>query len=139
LAGLRRLFDMELAPDLVRQALLGVLALRLPRRLCACHRADAAKPEEAVLLGGEPAGLSLGRPVGCPACLHTGFRGTAPVFELLTAGQNLKPLLKPGVSDEEWSAAAQADGMAPFRENLARLVREGLTSAAEARRWGLAA
>ncbi|MCX5797392.1 MAG: ATPase, T2SS/T4P/T4SS family [Elusimicrobia bacterium] len=139
LAALRRLFDMELAQDLVRQALLGACAHRLPRRLCPCHRLDAAKAEESSLLGGEPAGQKLGRPVGCPACLNTGFRGVAPAFELLTVGPGLKPLLKTGVSDEDWLQAARADGMTPFRENLVRLVLEGLTSVAEAKRWGLAA
>jgi type II secretory ATPase GspE/PulE/Tfp pilus assembly ATPase PilB-like protein len=123
LAGLRRLFDMELPPDLVRQALLAVCGHRLPRRLCACHRLEDGE----------------GRPVGCPACLNTGFRGVAPAFELLTVGKALKPLLKPGVTDEEWLAAAQEDGMSPFGRELARLVSEGLTSPAEARRWGLGA
>jgi type II secretory ATPase GspE/PulE/Tfp pilus assembly ATPase PilB-like protein len=139
LAALRRFFDMDLGRTLSWQALLGVCAHRLPRRLCACHRSTAAQAEESALLGGQPAGQKLGRPVGCPACLNTGFRGVAPVFELLTVGKNLRPLLKTGVSDEDWLKAALADGMTPFRKNLARLVLEGLTSAAEAKRWGLAA
>jgi type IV pilus assembly protein PilB len=140
LATLRRLFDMELGQEALRQALLGVCAHRLPRRLCACHRLSAASSEELALLGGAAAPAhKLGRPVGCPACLNTGFRGVTPVFELLTVGRNLRPLLKKtGVSDEEWLAAARADGMTPFGENLARLVLEGLTSLAEAKRWGLA-
>ena len=128
LAALRRLFDMELGTEQLRQALLGVCAHRLPRRLCACHRSTAAQAEELALLGGPPAGQQLGRPVGCPACLNTGFRGVAPVFELLSVGKALKPLLHAGVSDEDWLTAAQADGMTPFRENLARLALEGLTS-----------
>jgi general secretion pathway protein E len=139
LAALRRLFDMELGQEPLRQALLGVCAHRLPRRLCACLRSTAAQAEELALLDGEPAGRMLGRPVGCPACLNTGFRGVAPVFELLTVGQNLRPRLKTGVSDADWIQAARADGMTPFRDHLARLVLEGLTSVAEAKRWGLAA
>jgi type II secretory ATPase GspE/PulE/Tfp pilus assembly ATPase PilB-like protein len=139
LAALRRLFDMELGQESLRQALLGVCAHRMPRRLCACHRSTAAQAEELALLGEGAAGQKLGRPVGCPACLNTGFRGVAPLFELLTVGQNLRPLLKTGVSDKDWLAAARADGMTPFRDNLARLVLEGLTSLAEAKRWGLTA
>jgi len=139
LAALRRLFDMELGPEPLRQSLLGICAHRLPRRLCACHRFTAAQADELALLGGTPAEPQLGRPVGCPACLNTGFRGAAPVFELVTVGPALRPLLKTGVPDEDWLKAARADGMAPFRENLARLVLEGLTSVAEARRWGLTA
>ncbi|MBI5240699.1 MAG: Flp pilus assembly complex ATPase component TadA [Elusimicrobia bacterium] len=138
-AALRRLFDMELPADLVRGALLAVCGHRLPRRLCACHRMDDAKPGELELLGGQPAGGKLGRPVGCPACINTGFRGVTPAFELLTVGPALKSLLKPGVTDEEWLMAAQSDGMSPFGKELARLVLEGLTSPAEARRWGLGA
>ena len=73
----------------------------------------------------------------CPACLNTGFRGVTPVFELLSVGKSLKPLLKAGVSDEDWLKAAEADGMTPFSKELARLIQKGLTSEIEARRWGL--
>ncbi len=139
LAALRRLFDMELRPEQLRQALLGICSHRLPRHLCACHRLTAVQAEDLALLGGQPAGQKLGRPVGCPACLNTGFRGVAPVFELLAVGQDLRPLLKAGVSDKDWLKAAKTDGMTPFQTNLARLVLEGLTSISEANRWGLTA
>jgi type II secretory ATPase GspE/PulE/Tfp pilus assembly ATPase PilB-like protein len=139
LAALRRLFDMESQRELTRQVFLGVCAHRMPRRLCACRRSTAATAQELALLGGAPAGRSLGRPVGCPACLNTGFRGAAPVFELLTAGEALRPLLKAGVADDDWLKASRADGMTPFQDNLARLVLEGQTSLVEAQRWGLAA
>jgi len=141
LQALRRLFDMELAADLVRQGLLGVCCHRLPRRLCACHKTSSARPEELTTLGAQSAAgkLDLGRPVGCPACLHTGFRGVAPVFELLSVGETLRPLLKPGVPDPDWLKAARADGMTPLAQSLVSLVRDGTTSLGEAVRWGLRA
>jgi len=138
-AALRRLFDMGLAADLVRQVLLGICGHRLPRRLCACRQACAPRAEELALLaaGGERAELKLCRPVGCPACLNTGFRGVAPVFEMLVVGERLRPLLKPGATDQDWLRAAEADGMTPFKEGLKTLVLDGATSLAEARRLGL--
>jgi len=135
-AALRGLFDMGLAPDLLRRGLSAICAHRLPRRLCSCRKLAAPRPEELEALGVR-AEASVGRPIGCPACLHTGFRGVTPLFELLVAGENLKPLLKADVPDKEWLKAAQADGMTPFRESLTKLVVEGATSYGEARRVGL--
>lgn len=118
-AAWRRLWDMNPPVDLLRQSLLGILAQRLPRRLCAC--------------------ANQGQPAGCPACLNTGFRGVAPAFELLTVGNRLKPLLKPETSDADWLKAAREDGLTPFSDSLQALVQEGATSLAEARRLGLGA
>ena len=137
LDALRRLFDMELPPETLRRSLRGICAHRLARRLCACHRCREATAEELALLGAAPAGQRLGLPVGCPACLNTGFRGVAPAFELLAVGESLRPLLQAEVRDDDWRAAAEADGLSLFRKELSRLVLEGLTSLAEARRCGL--
>ena len=138
-AALRHLCEEGADLSLVRSCLLAVCSHRLPRRLCACRKTGAASAREREALGGADADLKLGRPVGCPACLHTGFRGVVPVFELLVVGENLRDLLRPGVPDEDWLKAAQADGMRPFRLGLADLVREGATSFGEAMRWGLGA
>jgi general secretion pathway protein E len=136
--ALRRL--MEMVPDLpvLRRSLLAVCGHRLLRRLCSCHKLRPAEPDELSRLGASD-GVELGRPVGCPACMHTGFRGLVPAFELWTMGKNLAPLLALDVRDEDWRKAAEADGMTPVRRRLVELVREGTTSLAEAARWGLSA
>lgn len=132
-AVLRRIFDTGAPMELVRQSLLGICCHRRLRRLCAC-RAPAAVPADARTELGDVQAFA---PAGCPACLHTGFRGAATVFELLIVGESLKPLLQPATADKEWFDAAVADGMTPLRSGLLALVREGATSLDEARRFGL--
>jgi general secretion pathway protein E len=132
-ATLRRIFDTGVPLEILRQSLLAICCHRRLRRLCAC-RVPAAVPTEAKSELGE---ARLFAPAGCPACLHTGFRGAATVFELLTVGERLKPLLQPGAADKEWTDAAIADGMTPLRASLLALVQEGATSLDEAKRFGL--
>ena len=88
-------------------------------------------------MGSPASDRELHRLGGCPQCLHTGYRGFAPVFEVLVVGKSLRPLLRPETADEELLKAALADGMVSFRAGLSRLVWEGSTSLAEALRLGL--
>jgi len=139
--ALRRLLETPAELPLLQAGLAAVCGHRLPRRLCSCRKLAAPTPTQLAALGAgnAAADLGLGLPVGCPACLHTGFRGVAPVFELWTMGASLKPLLRPGIPDQDWLDAAHADGMTPFRAGLAGLLREAAISWTEAARWGFSA
>jgi type II secretory ATPase GspE/PulE/Tfp pilus assembly ATPase PilB-like protein len=136
LAVLRRMLEDNVA-GAWRQALLGVCAHRLPRRLCACRKLAAPLPADMELLGPADKELRIGQPVGCPACMHTGFRGAVPIFEVLEMGEPLRGLLKAEADHNEWLALARQSGMATFSDGLRALVRDGVTSLPEARRNGL--
>ena len=72
-SAVTRLTDMGVEPFLLSSSLLGVLAQRLVRKLCpACKRSD---------------GRGRYRPVGCPACGMTGYKGRTGVYELMIADE----------------------------------------------------
>jgi type II secretory ATPase GspE/PulE/Tfp pilus assembly ATPase PilB-like protein len=88
---------MGVEPFLISSSLVGVLAQRLVRRLCANCRVewpitDAMLERLALLGGGEPRGPFY-RGSGCEECRGTGYRGRVGVFELLTITPDLRELI----------------------------------------------
>ncbi len=118
-----RLTDMGVEPFLVAATVRGVVAQRLVRRLCSC--ADQL-PTDNVPLAIQQWWLSQGlpekewvlrKPVGCPACSGTGYKGRMAVYELLVATdamraamvrsptmQALRDAVQPGFRDLRSSA-----------------------------------
>jgi len=116
-SAVTRLTDMGVEPFLLSSSLLGVLAQRLVRCLCpVCKRAD-----------------SDGRyhPVGCNACAMTGYKGRTGVHELMVADEKVRGLIHQQAAESELLAAAQNAGLRSMREDGARLVAQGITSAEE--------
>jgi general secretion pathway protein E len=116
-----RLIDMGVEPFLLSSSLLGVLAQRLVRKLCGhCkQRADD--------VDGHP----RWRPVGCPECSHTGYKGRTGVYELMVVDDTVQALIHNRSSEGEIVAAATAHGLRSMREDGERLVAEGITSMEE--------
>jgi type II secretory ATPase GspE/PulE/Tfp pilus assembly ATPase PilB-like protein len=86
-ASATRLIDMGVDPFLLRATLRLALAQRLVRTLCVhCAEPVAATPGEESLLGHHlalPDGetIQLRKPIGCPLCSRTGFKGRQAIFE----------------------------------------------------------
>jgi general secretion pathway protein E len=115
-----RLIDMGVEPYLLSSSLLGVLAQRLVRKLCAhCKRVDAR-----------------GRyhPVGCAECGMTGYRGRTGVYELMTVDEKLSALIHSRAAESQLFVAAEAAGLRSMREDGERLIAAGITSAEEVMR-----
>jgi type II secretory ATPase GspE/PulE/Tfp pilus assembly ATPase PilB-like protein len=102
-----RLLDMGLQPFNFGDALLGVLAQRLARTLCAnCKRpspASSSELQEMRQLYGPPAferllttfgkAVVLYRPVGCEKCGSTGYKGRIGLHELLVGSEEIKEMI----------------------------------------------
>jgi len=98
-----RLIDMGVQPYLVASALVGVVAQRLLRRICAhCHEEYIATPDELKLLG-QPADaqLTLVRAKGCQNCNNTGYSGREGVFEIMHVNREIKRAIQEGASLEK--------------------------------------
>jgi general secretion pathway protein E len=107
-SAVTRLTDMGIEPFLLSSSLLGVLAQRLVRKLCAhCQGA------------------------GCTACGSTGYSGRTGVFELLVTDEPIRALIHRRASEAEIRDAAKAGGMTLMREDGEALVKAGLTSREE--------
>ncbi|TFY97306.1 GspE/PulE family protein [Ramlibacter rhizophilus] len=107
-SAVTRLTDMGIEPFLLSSSLLGVLAQRLVRKLCA-------------QCGGK----------GCSACGQTGYQGRTGVFELMIADEQIRDQIHRHAAEAEIREAALAAGMTLMRDDGERLVREGITSREE--------
>jgi general secretion pathway protein E len=116
-SSVTRLIDMGVEPYLLSSSLLGVLAQRLVRKLCTqCKRQD-----------------ERGRwhPVGCEACSGSGYKGRTGVYELMVADDKVRALIHSRAAESQLFVAAEAAGLRSMRDDGARLVRDGVTSAEE--------
>jgi type II secretory ATPase GspE/PulE/Tfp pilus assembly ATPase PilB-like protein/CheY-like chemotaxis protein len=137
-SGVRRLVDLGLDPGRLGESLDAVVSLRRVRALCeACTRPwdpdQDARSREAKLsaaLGVRPAR----RPMGCPTCAGTGYRGQLPLAEILEVSAELRQLLATSPSDADLLRAARAEGMQSFGELALERVAAGRTTVEEVER-----
>jgi len=135
-ATMTRLRDMGLEDYLMTATLKAVLAQRLVRRLCPECKAAEAAPEALIerfdMTRLAPAkGIALHRPVGCPACRGTGFRGRRAIAELLVPTRAIDRLIFEGADDAGIERAAVGEGMRPIFDSGLLAVLEGDTTIEE--------
>ncbi len=96
-----RLVDIGAERFLIGSTLIGVLAQRLTRRLCAhCRKPRPALPEELKILGLEPESTAtLHDPAGCSFCLGSGFRGRIGIFEAFWIDRDVSTAIAEGASE----------------------------------------
>src|SRR5262245_14854926 len=127
-----RLVDMGVEPYLLSSSLLGVLAQRLVRKLCAaCKRPQRPDAADLAEFAGHYSGETLFESNGCAACSQTGYVGRTGIYELFTIDEEAKRLLHRGDSEHALRAHAASQGMRVLREDGWRWVRSGSTSLAE--------
>lgn len=125
-----RLADMGVEPYLISDAVVGVIAQRLVRRLCpVCKRAKEATAEEKKMLSREAAeNLTIYEPVGCPQCDQTGYKGRIGVYEIMEMTPKLKVIISKNGSSEDIKEQALSEGMHTLRMSATQYVLEGITS-----------
>ena len=143
-----RLLDMGMNALNFSDALLGVLAQRLVRRLCInCREAYHPSKEEFEELvdkiGKEEfkdtgikytSDLTLYRPSNCEACNWTGYKGRMGIYELMENTVEIKRIIKRQVDTENLFKQARKDGMTTLMQDGVMKVFRGLTDINEIRR-----
>lgn len=127
-----RLVDMGVEPFLLSSSVLGVLAQRLIRRLCAdCRRPVAT--DDALRESFAPDVLpdEVYHAVGCAACNHTGYQGRTGIYELLPVDDGLRVLIHDGASEHALRAHAESRGMRSLKRDGVRWMADGSTSPEE--------
>ena len=135
-----RLRDMGVEPFLLSSSVIGIMAQRLVRTLCAqCRQPYAADRRETELLHHDPADPpTLYRPDGCEACNQSGFRGRTGIYELVVVDDEMRNLIHEKAAEHTLEAHARqttpsirADGRANVLagnttlEEVLRVTREG--------------
>jgi len=128
-----RLQDMGIERYQVASALLMIIAQRLVRVLCPhCREEVSAVGNELSSLGFdfEP-GTPIYKPVGCPECLNTGFRGRTGVFELLVVDDEIRKAVSEGADEDALAEVAAKKGFRSYRYDGAEKVLLGVTTVEE--------
>jgi type II secretory ATPase GspE/PulE/Tfp pilus assembly ATPase PilB-like protein len=68
------------------------------------------------------------RPVGCPKCGQTGYRGRLMLCELMEVSHEINSALQRGAPTEEIRAIAVGQGMTSMAADAVRRAAAGLTS-----------
>ncbi|MDB5863822.1 MAG: type secretion system protein [Betaproteobacteria bacterium] len=133
LGAFPRLLDIGIQPDIMAGNIIGVIAQRLVRVLCA-HCKEPYQPgrEERMLLGefaeGDP---TLYHAVGCRQCDNKGYRGRTPILEILVMDTDMDELVARRSTAKELRTAAMAKGFRPLAEAGIQRVLDGITTLSE--------
>ena len=137
-----RLLDMGCDSFNFADAMLGVLAMRLCKRICV-HCKETYHPtqqEYDELVQGygarywENLGVTytedwtLSRGRGCEMCNHSGFKGRVALHELLVGSEDIKNLIQAKARTAEILSVAMRDGMVTLLQNGIQKVLKGLTT-----------
>ena len=126
-----RLEDMKVTDYLVADALVGVIAQRLVKRLCpACKKRGKTNEAEMKILGIEEP-VSVFRPQGCQFCAGTGYKGRVAVHEIMYMSERLKSAVTSGRPLEELRKISEEEGMVSLWDSCKKLVLKGVTDIAE--------
>lgn len=120
-----RLLDLGIGASVMTGNLIGIVAQRLVRVLCAhCKEPHEAGDIEKTLLGmAVDTPLTLYRPVGCPHCKGQGYKGRISIMELLRFDAGLDDLLSRNARSPEMLAYARDHGFKTMAEDgLARVI-----------------
>jgi type II secretory ATPase GspE/PulE/Tfp pilus assembly ATPase PilB-like protein len=137
-----RLLDLGCDPFNFSDAMLGVLAMRLCKRICQdCKEAYEPTDEEykelmvgygsadwPKLIEEHNASFRLYRGRGCGSCAHTGFKGRVPLHELMAGSEAIQDLIQGRARTTELLQAARREGMTTLIQDGIRKVLQGLTT-----------
>ena len=137
-SAVTRLLELGVPAYLLRATLIGVMAQRLTRTLCAhCKQPTQVDTEawsESIAPFNAPAPEQIWQAEGCEHCRQTGYSGRAGIYELLELDDALRQGIHSDTSLEQWRAQAWQAGMTPLRVAGARRVAAGLTTLEEVSR-----
>jgi type IV pilus assembly protein PilB len=137
IAAITRLLDIGVPGYQIAAALTAVVAQRLVRRLCACHKRAPATQEFASHM--RLAGVSdvpdvQNIPTGCDACDSTGYKGRTGIYELMVLNASLRDAVRTGGRNDDIRSLALRGGMRFMYEHALGLVTNGLTTLEEIQR-----
>ncbi|MBO4323111.1 MAG: type II/IV secretion system protein [Clostridia bacterium] len=126
-----RLEDMGVEDYLVADALVGVIAQRLVKKLCpVCKKKVKTNAREMEILGlSEPANIY--RPNGCQFCNHTGYKGRTAVHEIMYMNESMKNAVLKERNLEVLRRLAAENGTVALYDSCKNLVLKGITSTQE--------
>lgn len=127
-----RLQKMGIESYLIADALCGVLAQRLVKRLCDCKREHIITKREKRRLNLDPnREYKCYEPCGCTKCNGTGYKGRIAVYEILILTDRLKDAIAEEKPIAEIEEIALEEGLCTLKMSCIKLIAKGITSIEE--------
>ena len=128
-----RLINMEIEPFMLASSILGVMGLRLVRRVCPnCAQPYDPEPSQLKVVPEthrEQAQFRKG--AGCEQCLNTGYSGRLPVSELLVVGEPFREAVLKKLPTSALEEIAVQQGMRTLWQNGLHRALTGQTTLEE--------
>lgn len=137
-SSVTRLADLGVEPFQITTTVMGVLAVRLMKRVClTCRELTTHTPEELALIGLTPervVGKKLykARPTGCASCKNLGYSGRAGIYELLVFDDAIRQQIVKSVDGAALRRIAMTRGMTTLRDSAVERFLNGETTLDEA-------
>jgi type II secretory ATPase GspE/PulE/Tfp pilus assembly ATPase PilB-like protein/FixJ family two-component response regulator/RNA polymerase subunit RPABC4/transcription elongation factor Spt4 len=131
-ASITRLRDIGMKPYVISEALIGVIAQRLLRRICThCRVPD--QPSEETLRAVKVVGMDLAtsKGTGCSKCNKSGYHGRLGIYEVFQTDGEIRRMVHTESSESEMMRAARMAGMITLLEDAIDKVGKGLTTCDE--------
>lgn len=130
--AIARLIDIGVEPFLISSSLIGIVAQRLVRKICArCTKPYSPDPALMKDLGLQLKKSAFMRGEGCQECRGTGYSGRIAIFELLTMDDTIRHLAVSKASASQIRAQALQAGFTQLRHDGLLKASQGLTTLEE--------
>ena len=134
-SAVTRLIDMGIEPFLITSSVIAIIAQRLVRVLCPECREEYIPDDKSLAKIGVDKGMlenhKVYRRKGCPACMNTGYRGRAAIFEMMILDDHLKKLILKTSDTNQIGKEAVKLGMITLMQDGVSKVLEGITTVEE--------
>lgn len=132
IGSVTRLRDMGVEPFLLSSSLVGLVAQRLVRILCAdCKSAHQPSVAERTTLGiTDHAEATIYLPHGCAKCNHSGYVGRTGIYEVALVDETMRNMIHDGSAEHEIETYARSLYPGITQDGM-RLVLDGKTSLEE--------
>jgi type II secretory ATPase GspE/PulE/Tfp pilus assembly ATPase PilB-like protein/FixJ family two-component response regulator/RNA polymerase subunit RPABC4/transcription elongation factor Spt4 len=132
IAAITRLRDMGLEPYVIADALVGIMAQRLVRKICAsCREEISPDPDLLHALKLQDPAIRVFHGAGCDRCNDGGYKGRIGVYEVFQVDGELKRMIHQDASEAELLHAASLTGMTTMLDDAHRKIAAGITTCEE--------
>jgi type II secretory ATPase GspE/PulE/Tfp pilus assembly ATPase PilB-like protein len=132
IASITRLLDMGIKSYVIADALIGIIAQRLVRRICdKCRTEDQPASQTLRALRIYDRQIKAYKGAGCRKCNNTGYKGRLGIFEIFLVDGELRRMIRGNASESELMRSAKQSGMTTLLEDALRKIESGMTTCEE--------
>lgn len=134
-SAITRLVDMGIEPYLLSSTIVGIMAQRLVRRICAhCKEKYRPTDEELISVGIQRSELTDGmlcHGKGCSVCFDSGYKGRHGLYELLVVNNAIRKQMVKSPDAVELRILSLKEGMSGLLVHGKKLIIDGVTTVTE--------